>query len=255
MPEYVAGNALRNMKVSVSTGNQQPGANILISLSSRTTDNGILISSWPAAATPPASPACEYIFTGMKTASPIGDLTLISTNMRFPYSVTVDLEGIQYTILEGIPTDIPGGKLSVSSISLLGAKVCLELADLPPVVPPGPPPVVPPVNGLPPSPVLAVCVLPELTLNFIEVVRQAVRYISCNIANLILQVDWMISVLAALIPQLLAGISYFLSLRWMDDLIKRLITALDLWIDGVIERILDAILPPAEFWENYKLKR
>jgi hypothetical protein len=94
------------------------------------------------------------------------------------------------------------------------------------------PPVAPPSNTLPPPPVLDACVLPELSWNFIEVVRQAVTYISCNLGNLIVQVSWLVSALAALIPQLLSGIAYFLALKWITDWIQAFFDRLDIWISA-----------------------
>lgn len=109
----------------------------------------------------------------------------------------------------------------------------------------GVPPVAPPNNKLPPPPVLDACVLPELSWNFIEVVRQAVIFISCNLGNLIVQVSWLVSALAALIPQLLAGIAYFLSLKWIIDWIQAFFDRLDIWISAKFG--IDPALP---FWEE-----
>ena len=219
--------------------------------------------------------ACQDMLTGINTVTPLGLLKIVSVNPVWPGSVLVNLAGTEYTIKDGLKTQVPGGELSVSNITIFGARVCLRPLEVPPEVPPTTPPEVPPTTPpevppttppevppttppttppgsnippgetLPPSPVLDACVLPELSWNFVEVVRQAVSYISCNLQNLILQVNWMISALAALIPQLLAGIAYFLSLKWITDWIQAFFTQLDIWFS--LKFGIDPALP---FWDE-----
>ena len=229
MSDPVVTNTLKNLSVLVQAGNSQLGENIIISLSSSSKGQDILISSGSSTSQTQPGPSCEWIGVGLYTKTPLGDLKLISTNIIFPYSVVVDLSGTQYTILEGISTDVPGGKLTVYDTSVIGAKVCMELTPVPPAEPPAPPPPAPPLGGIPPAPVLNTCVFPELSWNFVEVVQQSVTYISCNLANLLLQVGWIVSALVALIPQLIDGIAYFLSLKWINDGVQAFFIRWDIW--------------------------
>jgi hypothetical protein len=193
--------------------------------------------------------ACTQIYLGGTIETSIGTLKLISTDptlIRLIKSAVVDIGGTQYKISEGEYVDIsgdglPGIKVGVFDITFLACTICVQESTGGTTGSGGTtvPPVFPPAGGttggtvvLPPPPVLDACVLPELSWNFIEVVRQAVLYISCNLGNLIVQVSWLVSVLAALIPQILAAITYFLSLKWITDWIQAFFDRLDIWISA-----------------------
>lgn len=157
------------------------------------------------------------------------DITYIFTISQSTYIY------ICFSTQEGNSVDVLSGAAYVGTRSWGGVeqgKVWRIVNPSSPTPTPTPTPPPTPGAGLPPPPTLESCVLPELSWNFIEVVRQAVLYVSCNISNLVLQVDWMISALAALIPQLLSLLVYVLSLKWLEDWVKRFFTELDIWLSN-----------------------
>jgi hypothetical protein len=232
MSDVSAGIILSNLHISAAANNQQPGVNILISLGSSGSSDGsggsVLVSSGPVTSAPSPCSQGTYVALGPVQAISGMQVQLISINsLPTPGWAGIKLNGTEYDIDVGKTMTTPLGDLTLYALKDLGA--CFSL---PGYVPPGPPTVVPPVGVIPPLPVLDACVLPELSWNFIEVVRQAIVYIACNLNNLIIQVNWLISALAALIPQLLAGIAYFLSLKWITNWIQAFFAQLDIWISA-----------------------
>ncbi len=230
-----------NISASVAVGNKKPGANILISLSGRIEGDRILITSGATAGPSPTAPVCNDMLIGASVSTPAGELVLISTTTLFPAAAVVELAGVRYTVPGFGSASFPGGELSASGITFLGARICLLInAPPPPVQPPVPEPA-PPIVGLPPPPVIIECPFPAISLNLWEYLGELSKYMTCRISNIVAQVSWIVSALGSLIPQVLGAIVYFLSLAWIDELIKRLIGALDQWIDNVIDRVLDKL--------------
>lgn len=225
------------LSFSAVAGRKAAGNNITISLSSRKSGaQSVLISSGagsvvvPPLEQPPTAPACQDMLIGMTTTTPLGNLTLISTVQVFPMSAKVSIAGLEYTIWSGGSQAVPGGTLYASDITVMGARVCLALSASPPAPPPTQPPAQPPGGDWTQPPALEACVLPTLSWNFVEVVRQAVLFVDCNLKNLITQVSWMISAMTAIVPKIIESVTYILSLRWLEDFLDQFFDALDTWL-------------------------
>lgn len=233
--------ALGNLSVSVSTGHVISGHSIVISLNSKGSTDGydadILISSGPAAPAP--SPCSQGTYVVLGPESVIEGLTVQMLSINYlpvPGWAEIKVNGTAYMVNVGQTVTTAEGDLTLLALKNLGA--CFKL---PGISPPTVPPTTPPGVGLSAPPALEVCEFPALSWNFIEVMAALAKWIMCTLRNILAQVAWIVVALAALIPQALAAIQSFLSFSWIDELVRRLIAALDLWIDGVINRFLDKL--------------
>ncbi len=92
--------------------------------------------------------------------------------------------------------------------------------------PPSPTPA--PATG----PVLYECVFPSLQWNLMQVLSDLVAWIGCILHNIIAQLDWIIQSLATLIPQLLAFLTYVVTLKWLTDFLAQFFDRLDTWLSA-----------------------
>lgn len=94
-------------------------------------------------------------------------------------------------------------------------------------------------------PILESCTIPTFSYNFYVMISGLISYLACNIRNMILQLEWIVSTLASLVPQILAFLVYVLSLQWLKDFIFQFFAQLDIWISNKFG--IDPALP---FWEE-----
>lgn len=230
-----------NLSISARADNSKPGPNILISLSSRIEGEGIVIGpggqGWSLSVNGTAfSPGATVDIRGCAPSGG-GYVQVTDPGGVVVYGNDIAPNACRSAAL-AVTESSPPGEYTVRLISATLATVMEKKYTVSATPQPSPGPV---VIGLPAPPVLDVCEFPALSWNFIEVMAALAKWIMCTLRNILAQVAWIVAALAALIPQALAALAYFLSLKWIDDLVKRLIAALDPWIDGVIDRLLDRL--------------
>ncbi len=97
---------------------------------------------------------------------------------------------------------------------------------------PAPAPAPAPAPEIPPAPTLTSCTIPSFSWNLYEMLKALISYLQCTLNNIIAQLEWIISVLVSLIPQLLAFLVYVLTLQWIADFLAKFFDQLDTWLSG-----------------------